>query len=203
MQVLYVHGMGRSPLSGWALLRALKKAGVKPFVFAYCVSLEDFSTITRRLENKIALLAARGDYLLIGHSLGGVLLRAALAGLPEVRRAQRVFLLGSPLHASRLAKKLQHNFLYRLITGDCGQLLACEQRMSAVPPIREPTTAIIGTKPFCLTCTYFAGETNDGVVSLAELSADWLTDQIQVPILHSWLPSRHEVSMAILSRLNL
>ena len=103
MQALFVHGMGRSPLSGWRLLRQLQRAGLKTSSFGYSVSLEDFAGIRRRLESRLSLLAERGDYVLIGHSLGGVLLRAAVNGLPPgTRRPRHLFLLGSPLRGSDL-----------------------------------------------------------------------------------------------------
>ncbi|WP_265949935.1 esterase/lipase family protein [Dechloromonas sp. A34] len=82
MQALFVHGMGRSPLSGWPLLRQLQRAGLKTATFGYLVSVDDFSSITARLVSRIEQLAAGGDYILIGHSLGGVLLRAAVGALP-------------------------------------------------------------------------------------------------------------------------
>jgi hypothetical protein len=47
----------------------------------------------------------------------------------------------------------------------------------------------------------FRGEANDGMVSVAEVSADWLSDQVQVPIVHSFLPSSRRVADIILQRL--
>lgn len=207
MQVLYIHGMGRSPLSGLAMLWALKKVGFKPVVFAYCVSFESFAAITQRLAQKIAALAAQGDYILIGHSLGGVLLRAALGALAasatsaNMRQAQQIFLLGSPIRSARLARRLKHNNFYRLITGDCGQLLASDARMAEIPAISVPTTAIIGTQNFLFTRAYFGDEVNDGVVSLSEVTADWLSAVIEVPVLHSWLPARRAVSALMIKHL--
>src|SRR5262245_34215628 len=83
LQALFVHGMGRTPLSGWPLLRSLRRAGLATSSFGYVVLLEDFEQIRQRLASRIAALGARGDYVLIGHSLGGVLLRAALNSLPD------------------------------------------------------------------------------------------------------------------------
>ena len=47
----------------------------------------------------------------------------------------RVFLLGSPVQASRLARRLGRNALYRLFTGDCGQLLGSDERMASVSAV--------------------------------------------------------------------
>ena len=82
MQALFVHGMGRSPVSALPLLWRLERRGVLPFTFFYTVTFENFSSITRRLQNKIIDIGSNGDYVLIGHSLGGVLIRDAMSSLP-------------------------------------------------------------------------------------------------------------------------
>lgn len=147
MRVLFVHGMGRSPLSGWPMLRHLRREGLSTSTFGYVVSVEDFPQIRDRLVARISALAAQGDYVLVGHSLGGVLLRAALNVLPGAVAAPRhLFLLGSPVKAARLAGRLQGNPIYRRITGDCGQLLASNDRMDHIGPVAIVTTSIVGTR---------------------------------------------------------
>lgn len=201
MHALFVHGMGRSPLSGWPLLKQLKRAGLKTSTFGYSVSLEDFAGIKRRLVSRISLLAERGDYVLIGHSLGGVLLRAAVNSLPpETRRPRHVFLLGSPLRPAFFAQRLGTNPIYRALTRDCGQLLGSVTRMSEVGPVPVPTTGIVGVRGLSRKRSPFRGELNDGVVSISEVSAEWLTDQVQVPIVHTLLPSSRRVAEIILQR---
>ena len=202
MQALFVHGMGRSPLSAWRLLRHLQHAGLKTCSFGYSVSLEDVATIERRLVARIARLAERGDYVLIGHSLGGVLLRAAINSLPAAtRRPRHLFLLGSPLRPALLAQRLAANPLYRVLTRDCGQLLGSAARMAEIGPVPVPTTGIVGVRGLPPERSPFRGEANDGVVSIAEVSADWLGDQVQVPIVHTFLPSSRRVADIILQRL--
>src|ERR1035437_9581561 len=97
MQALFIHGMGRIPLSGWRMLRELRSRGIDTSTFGYATALQNFSQIVNRLSSQIMRLADAGEYILIGHSLGGLLLRSALAALPAGTRAPtRVFLLGSP-----------------------------------------------------------------------------------------------------------
>src|SRR5580698_7725200 len=98
MQVLFVHGMGRSPVSGWPLLRRLRRAGLRTHTFGHWVSRHSFATIVDRLGQRLVQVAENGEYVLVGHSLGGVLLREALRIAPATIRApQRLFLLGSPV----------------------------------------------------------------------------------------------------------
>ena len=203
MEALFIHGMGRTPLSGWPLLWQLGSAGLKTSTFGYSVSVETFSRISDRLTTRVVAMAERGDYLLIGHSLGGVLLRAAVNALPgDTRRPRHIFLLGSPIGASRLAQQLQGNLAFRLLTRDCGRLLASAERMSAFGTMSVPTTSIVGTSGLAATRAAFVGETKDGVVSVAEASADWLVDQIRIPCVHTFLPSSRRVGAAILERLS-
>jgi pimeloyl-ACP methyl ester carboxylesterase len=172
VEALFVHGMGRSPLSAWPLLRRLERAGVKCSTFGYLASAESFVRITERLASRVAALAARGEYILIGHSLGGVLLRATLSNLPpDTKQPHRLFLLGSPIAASRLAHRMRGNLAYRLFTGECGQLLSSAQRMGGVGHLSAPTTSIVGTGGPVM-CGPFKGELNDGVVSVSEASAE-------------------------------
>ena len=132
MQALFVHGMGRTPMSGWRLLARLKAKGIESSSFGYAATFQDFTAIRKRLVKKITALGAHGDYVLIGHSLGGVLLRAAVASLPTgTRLPRRVFLLASPVRPSRIAQKLQRNWVFRILAGDCGQLLGSEDQNGA------------------------------------------------------------------------
>ena len=201
MRALFVHGMGRSPLSGWPLLRALRANGVQASAFAYIAATQGFDAVATRLAKRIAELALADDYVLIGHSLGGVLLRAALSTLPPATRPPtRIFLLGSPVGPSRLAARLQHNPLYRLLTGDCGQLLASPLHMGRIAPCTVPTTAILGEHPVRLTASHFASEPNDGVVAAAETQADWIEEEVTLPVMHSFLPGDRRVVDVTLAR---
>lgn len=200
MHALFVHGMGRSPLSGWPLLQHLKGAGFRTSFFGYSVLLENFAGIRGRLVAKISALAASGDdYVLIGHSLGGVLLRAAVNSLPAGTPGPRhVFLLGSPLRPARLAQRLASHPVYRAFTRDCGQLLGSADRMAGVGPLSVPTTAIAGIRGLPWKRGPFSGEPNDGVVSLAEVSAEWLVELVRIRTVHTLLPSSRRVGEIIL-----
>ncbi|HET7400587.1 MAG TPA: hypothetical protein VFJ62_02370 [Usitatibacter sp.] len=202
MHALFVHGMGRSPLSGWPLLWRLQHRDVATHTFGYAAAFEDFAGIERRLAVSIANVASRGEYVLIGHSLGGVLLRAALHSLGRrCTPPARVFLLGSPISPARVAASLSGNGAFRLFTGDCGQLLGSAERMCAIPPLAVPTTAIVGTLGWPRGHGPFGSEPNDGLVSVAEASAAWIEEAVQVPVPHSLLPSSSRVAALVAGRL--
>ena len=204
MIALFIHGMGRTPLSGWTLLRRLRRAGLKTTTFGYSVVFDNFDAIVARLRTRIALLAATDDYIVIGHSLGGVLLRAALNSLPpDTMLPRHVYLLGSPIQASRIATRLKNNGLYRGLTGDCGQLLGSANRMNTIDASAVPATGIVGTRGISSRFGIFDDEVNDGLVSVSETSAPWLTRCVQVPVFHTLLPSSALVANIILHDMTL
>jgi pimeloyl-ACP methyl ester carboxylesterase len=199
MLVIFVHGMGRTPLSGWPLLRRLRQAGLRTTTFGYISAFEKFNAIKSRLISKVSKVAGDDSYILVGHSLGGVLIRAALNALPEhIERPRHVFLLGSPIQSSRLAVRLKNNLAYRAFTGDCGQLLASQARMDEIGSLSETTTSIAGVRGFAKGRGPFGDEPNDGVVSVTETNAPWLSNQKQVPVVHTLLPASGKVAEVIL-----
>jgi pimeloyl-ACP methyl ester carboxylesterase len=203
VRVLFVHGMGRSVLSAWPMLRRLRQAGLATEAFGYSVACQTIAQIQSRLAARIAQAAGLGPYVLVGHSLGGVLLRAALQGLPAgTAPPQRLFLLASPVRASRFATRLKTFPPFAWLTRDAGDLLGSAQRMSAIAVPAVPTTAIVGTLGFPRWAGLFGSEVNDGIVSLSEVSADWLTDQVQVPVSHTLLPASPQVADLILARMD-
>lgn len=203
LRVLFIHGMGRSPLSGLPILLRLRARGYAVGAFGYSTALHDFASIRDRLRDRIQDVASRGPYALVGHSLGGVLLRSALRALPQgTRMPGQIFLLGSPIRSARLARHLHGNLLYRVATGDCGQLLACDRRMDAIGTTEVPTFAVIGVNGLRATRRHFGTETNDGVVALSELQAPWITETCPVPVVHTFLPSSRLVAELLLERLD-
>ena len=202
MQVLFVHGMGRTPLSGWPLLRRLRRAGLHTHTFGHWVSRHSVAAIVGQLGQRLAQVASIGEYVLVGHSLGGVLLREALrTAAPTIRAPQRLFLLGSPIQVSSIAARLGRNPLYRLLTGDCGRLLGSAERMAAVGPPAVPVTAIVGVKGWSLVAGLLPREPHDGIVTVAETRAPWLRDVVLLPVPHMLLPADARVAQAILDRL--
>lgn len=202
MRALLVHGMGRTPLSWLWLAFWLRRAGVCTESVGYVAGLERFDAISARISDRIASIARNGGYVVIGHSLGGMLLRQALAGLPPgTRMPGRLFLLGSPTRVARLATRFQFRRWYRLLAGDSGQLLADQARMAAIPPALVPCTSIAGVAGWRSLGGPFGGEPNDGIVAKSELGAAWIDEQLDVPLVHTLLPSSRRVADMILARL--
>jgi pimeloyl-ACP methyl ester carboxylesterase len=184
------------------MLRRLRRAGIRTYNFGHWVCGESYAAIVARLAQQLARVAAAGDYVLIGHSLGGVLLREALAALPPATHLPtRLFLLGSPIQVSSVAVRMADNPLYRLLTGDCGRVLGSRERMAAIGAPAVPVTAVIGVKGWSLVSGLLPPGAHDGVVTANEASAPWLTDVVRMPVNHTFMPTDSRVTALILERL--
>lgn len=187
-----VHGIGRTPASMLLLAGRLRRVGLRCQLFGYVAALEPFDRITARLARRLQHAAA-GRYVAVGHSLGGLLLRAAIDALPAaVRRPEHVFLLGTPNHSPRVARRLERWWPYRLIHGDCGQLLADPRRMDVLPRPSVPMTVVAGTRGWRGRWGPFGAEENDGLVAVSEAMMDGVP-LVRLPAWHTFLMNSRQV----------
>lgn len=185
MNILLVHGLGRTPLSMFGLASALRKAGHHTTFFGYSSTFESISRIVRRLTRKLETLG-RAPIGLVGHSLGGILLRMALAQSPK-RSVAHFVMLGTPNQPPRMARWAWRVPPFRFGTRECGRLLATPALYADVPPIKVPHTVIAGTAGPCGQWSPFGSEANDGVVAVAEARVSPSHSPLLVPAFHSFL----------------
>ena len=185
--VLLVHGMGRTPLSMWRMARALRRAGMTTELFGYVAAWQTVEQIVGRLRDRMASLAD-GDYVVIGHSLGGLLLRAAVAELPAgVRRPQRIIMLATPNRSPRLAQRFERSWWYRMLNGDSGAMLAQESRVAGIPAVDVPCTIIAGTRGINGRWSPFGEEQNDGLLAATETELAGADEWISLPLRHPFI----------------
>lgn len=167
MRLLLVHGMGRTPLSLARLTRFLRHEGHQVERLGYVAAVERFDRIRRRTRSRLETLARTGvPYAVIGHSLGGLALRAALSGLEPAPR--RLIMLATPNQCPRLARRLHRLWPYRLVCGESGQLLAREEFFAQLPPPPVPYTIIAGDAGPRGPRSPFRQEPNDWLVAVEE-----------------------------------
>lgn len=167
MRLLLVHGMGRTPLSLTRLSRFLRQMGHRPERLGYVAALESFERIRARVRQRLDALSRDGEpYAVIGHSLGGLALRAALPGLDPPPR--HLIMLATPNQVPRLARRLHRLWPYRLVCGDSGQLLARQEFYAQLPTPPVPYTIISGNAGPCGARSPFGYEANDWIVAVEE-----------------------------------
>lgn len=206
MHLILVHGMGRTPVSMMPLARQLRRAGHETSLLGYVPGVESFERIRNRVRQRLIKAASAGlPYAAIGHSLGGVLLRAALADWPrDLPLPERLFLLGSPSRPPRLAQKFHRQLPYRWINGQSGQLLVKSEFFSGLPSDVVPCTVIAGTRGWKRAGLFFGGAPNDGVVAVDEAApgAGEKADFHALPVSHTFMMNSRRVRDVLLQLLS-
>jgi pimeloyl-ACP methyl ester carboxylesterase len=199
MRVLLIHGLARTPLSLLGLARDLRRAGYRTELVAYSGALESYADIVARVRCRLELAALGTEpYAVVGHSLGGVIVRAALDGWPAGRPLPRhLIMLGTPNHVPRLARRFQRWWPYRLVNGECGQLLADAAFFARLPPPPVPTTVIAGTKSWPRRLSLFDGRPNDGVVAVDEARLDPPASLVELRASHTFMMNNRQVRAAV------
>jgi hypothetical protein len=196
MRLLLIHGMGRSPLSLALLGRRLARQGHSVHYFGYAAFLESFDQIVNRLVAAVRAAADSHPYALIGHSLGGILARAALPRLADMPPRYLV-MLAPPNQAPMLARRMYRQPLYRLATGDCGGRLADSAFYASLPQPTVHTMIIAGTAGPRGRWSPFGDRPNDGVVAVEETRLGGDSEVILVPSIHTLIMNSPRVTKAI------
>lgn len=160
--VFLIHGLGRSRASLLVLASRLRSAGYRTVLVPYDPARLRLEDASEGLLTRVRARACGGRYHLIGHSLGGIIIRdAARRGYPE--GLGRVVMLAPPNRPPELAARLKTNPLFRLIAGDSGRRLADPAFYARLPPPPGEFGVIAGDRGQRLTFD----EPNDGVVTVA------------------------------------
>ena len=199
MRVLLIHGLARTPLSLLGLARDLRRAGHHTELVAYSGALESYAHIVGRVRRRLEH-AALGEqpYAVVAHSLGGLIVRAAMEGWPADQALPRhLIMLGTPNHVPRLARRFRRWWPYRLVNGECGQLLADAGFFAGLPRPPVPTTVIAGTKSWPRPVSWFDGLPNDGVVAVDEARLDSPASLVELRASHTFMMNNRQVRAVV------
>lgn len=198
MDVLLIHGMGRTPASMLLLQRRLTQQGHRTHLFGYAAWAETLEGVSARLARRIKQRVGMQPYAVIGHSLGSVILRRALGDL-SANPPRHTFLLAPPMRACRAARFFSRFGLYRALTGEMGQLLADEAFMQSLP--LPPNTVIYaGTAGPRARWLPFGNQPNDGILALDEMLGAG-GESVEVAASHTFIMNSRAVFDDIVQRL--
>jgi Alpha/beta hydrolase family len=195
MKAILVHGMGRSPLSQLLLAKRLRSFGIGVDLFGYS-TFRPFTVSLNRLVNRV--LALEEPFILVGHSLGCVLIRAALPRLTKVRPSA-CFFLAPPNKVPRAARFFGRNRLCQLLTGDSARLLSDDGFMDGLPVPECPVRVYAGTAGYTGRLSPFHDEPNDGVLAVSETVLSPSNAPMLVPVLHTFIMNSAVVARDIAS----
>lgn len=196
MNVVLVHGLWRTPLSFLPLERGLRRWGHQADQFGYAAVAQRYDAILGRLVQRLERLAGEGPYAVIGHSLGGVLLRSALARVsgPPPRH---LVMLGTPNRPPRLACRLEKRWAYRRLMGECGSCLASRAFYERLPAPGVPYTIIAGTAGLRGRWSPFGNEPNDGIVAVSETRIREDDPLVLLPATHTFMMNNSRVHAVV------
>jgi pimeloyl-ACP methyl ester carboxylesterase len=195
--------MARTPLSLLGLARDLRRAGHRTELVAYSGAIESYQAIVARVRRRLEAASRRSEaYAVVGHSLGGLIARAALDQWPPAWPLPRhIVMLGTPSQVPRLARRFHRWWPYRLVNGQCGQLLAEPAFFAQLPRPAVPITVIAGTKSWPRRLSLFGDAPNDGIVAVEETRLGEAARLIELPASHTFMMNNREVRAAVRSLL--
>ena len=199
MNVLLVHGLGRTPCAMFWLGAALRRAGHRTGYFGYSPTFESLPGILARLTVRLRRMARSGEPVgLAAHSLGGLLLRKALVEVPELK-VYNFVMMGTPNRPPRMAAYFWQWRLFRMFTRDCIRFLASPDAIPAIPLPHFPYTLIAGTAGPRHPRLAFGEEPNDGIVAVSETRIHDSDMPQLFPVYHSFIMDDRAVQHAVLA----
>lgn len=166
------------------LARRLRHRGFSVRSFSYPSVRADLRANAGRLARFLATLDADTVHL-VGHSLGGILIRALFQEHP-LQKLGRIVTLGTPHGGSRVARHLSRRAWWRRAMGrGVAQLLAGVPQ-HWTPPARE-IGVICGTRSFGMGRLLYRGlpRPNDGLLTVKESAFPAASDHLALPVSHT------------------
>ena len=179
----------------------MRRADYQPRSFGYAPWAERYDAIRGRLAARLRALDAEGPWAAIGHSLGGLLLREAIAEAAPARLAHLV-MLGTPNHPPRLAPRAMGLGPFRWFAGECGRRLVSAELYERLPDPHYPYTVLTGTRGFYGRRSPFGNEPNDGVVAASEALVRPGDTHHAFPVTHTFMMNDRAVQRVVLDALD-
>ncbi|TVQ84216.1 MAG: alpha/beta fold hydrolase [Micavibrio sp.] len=146
---------------------------------------EEISDITAEAEHRIHF---------VGHSMGGLIIRAILnRHRPE--NLGRVVMLGTPNQGSEVADFLENNILFQNFYGPAGLQLVTDQRRIAhlFGEVDFDLGIIAGTRSIDPLSSLVLPGSDDGKVTVERTKLEGMTDHLVLPTTHTFMMRNAQV----------
>lgn len=188
--IILLHGFGGHPLQTALLARRLRVSGYDVANIGYPSWRWPIGRVLAHLHRRITAASAHTPPSLhfVGHSMGGLLLRAYLAR-HQPHNLGRVVMLGTPNSGSELADLLYRIRLHPLILNHAGILLRTNRdaaTQALFGTVNYPLGVIAGDRAMigALPNLVFRAP-NDGKVSVAATHLSGQSDHLILPVAHT------------------
>jgi Alpha/beta hydrolase family len=190
--VVLLHGISRTSRSFHRMQAAIEENRFATLNLGYASRRKPLQALAEDIHPAIARFAEdiEGSIHFVGHSMGGLLIRAYLAR-HRPRRLGRVVMLGAPNSGSEIADRLKGFAAYRAWFGPAGLQLITKRDKdldAILPPIDYPVGIIAGNRSVDpISSTLLLPKPNDGRVSVENTRLDGMVDHIVIGASHPWL----------------
>jgi pimeloyl-ACP methyl ester carboxylesterase len=182
--VVLVHGLWFPKHFLYPLARRLRHQGFIARYFSYPSVRADLHVNAGRLAYFLDIQSADTLHL-VGHSLGGILIRALFHLYPS-QRPGRIVTLGSPHGGCQVAQHLYHHALWRRAMGRSVAQWLAGHTLDWPLPQRE-IGVISGSHSFGLGRVWYRHlpRPNDGLLTVTESGLPGAADYITLPVSHT------------------
>jgi pimeloyl-ACP methyl ester carboxylesterase len=190
-----LHGILRSARSMRGIERLLQARGYRTLNLTYPSRQHDLRGLSDWLHPHVQsfMQAQSGPLHLIGHSMGGLLMRHYLHHYPRADIG-RIVMLGTPNHGSEVADFLQGWRLYRWGWGPAGQQL-CQH--ATHPELTGGEVGVIaGDRTLDPLSSAIIGRANDGKVAIESTRLATPHSHTVLHATHSFMPLNKQVQRA-------
>lgn len=188
--LVLLHGLGRTRFSLWPVAREAQRHGYRVHNLGYPSRRAPIERLADDVGHRIRALAEERPIDVVTHSMGGIVLRAAVAsGALPAECVRRVVMLAPPNHGSQVADRLRDYLVYRLATGPAGQQIGTSDDSvpRRLPPPPFELGIVAGRRS---NNRYFArvlGAEGDGKVTVESARLDGMRDLVVVDRSHTFI----------------
>lgn len=203
--IVLLHGTGRTPRSLKPLEKRLQAAGYPTLNLAYPWRSMDIPHLAAFVADTLAangLCQDNNRLHFVTHSMGGLVCAYMLGDLRARFPAGcigRVVMLGPPLQGSEVADVLGNWAAYRWLYGPAGQDLRTTSRLLDGTTPDYPLGIIAGTVGWPYPTGLLIPGAHDGRVAVARTRWAGMSDHLELPVMHSLLPSDRRVQGQVLA----
>jgi triacylglycerol lipase len=192
--LVLLHGLGRSPRAMRPLERAARARGYRVLNYGYASREAGVAAHASRLAARVRAEAPSGPLYVVTHSLGGIVLRQAVASgeLPAARVSGAV-MLAPPNQGSEVADALTARPalrpLSRVALGPAGAELGtgAASLVRRLPPVTFPLGVIAGTRSLNPVFSWIIPGPDDGKVAVARAGVPGMRAFRAVPHTHTFI----------------
>lgn len=201
--VVLIHGLGRSNTAMSQLAGRLENAGYEVhrvgYSSFYTPTNDMIEEVTRQIDH--CCLDPQRKIHFVGHSLGGLMIRAYLQETTPEKLGNSV-LLGTPNQGTEIADRYQGNRLIELVMPAALALGTDAKSLpNQLPPPHYPVGVIAGISDKDTDEDYLPGP-DDGLVTVESTKLEGMADFIIVHTRHSMMRYDNKVADQVLSFLN-